>query len=395
MNGVRNLTSPKYNRCVFAHDHVFIQRDGGFASRSGLPQSVLERYADAFGEVDVICRAKRDDQSQVPLINDPRIKFYPVKNLRSISGLLHFGRVQREIDAIVAGADCVIARLPSSLGLIAAASARRQQKPYAVEVVGNALEANLYHGAKIGPLIAPVEHYLCKMGVKRAPMAIYITEEYLQKVYPTNGKKFICPNVSIDAIISQHDLTVSLNEDRGSLRLGLVGSLDVSYKGHDTAISALAILKAKHPGISIQLDFVGGGNPARWRRLADASGLAAEVSFVGVIPPGAGMRAWYDTMHIMLQPSQVEAQGRSIIEAMSRGRPVIGSRVGGIPELLSPDCLVNVRDADGIADIVSKLILNREYHERISRRNRETAGNFTKAGVEQRRNAAFEFLRSI
>lgn len=386
--------SPPVLRCVFAHDHPFIVCGDHYASRAGFPESILQRYANAFGHLDVICRSQIVDSTTLPPIMDPRIHFHPVANVRSLGGLRLIGRVRAEIAAIVAKADCVVVRLPSTIGLLCAVEAARQGKPFVVEVVGNAFEANLHHGAVIGPAIALIEHTLCKMVVRRAPAAVYITQRYLQSLYPTNGRVFVCPNVQIDEVATQAAAARPSRLETDRWTLGLVGSLDVNYKGHGVAISALAQMKARMPHAELRLEFVGGGDPARWRRAARAAGVANDVKFLGTLPPGAAMKAWHDTIDIVLQPSQVEAQGRSIIEAMSRGRPVLASTAGGIPELLSNDCLIDPRDAVGLADLATALIQNSECYEATARRNLEVSKDFLKPVVERQRAEVFEYLRS-
>lgn len=386
--------SARNARCVFAHDHVFIENGGTFASRSGLPQPVLERYADAFGEVDVICRSRSDPQSTVPPISDSRIRFHPMSNLRSASGLRRLKQVRSEIAEIVTEADCVVARLPSAIGMLAAVAARRHGKPFAIEVAGNAMEANLFHGSRIGPLVAPIEHMMCRAIVKMAPITIYITTDYLQRIYPTAGRAFICPNVYIEEVISSTGALRRPKAVTDQWTLGLVGSLDVSYKGHEVAIAALSKLKEKLPHVDLRLQFAGGGSTEKWQRMAAAAGVGDRVEFLGTIPPGAAMREWYDTVDIMIHPSQVEAQGRSIIEAMSRGRPVVASRVGGIPELIAGEYLVDARDADGLAEIAAKLIIAPDRYMAAAARNLEKAKTFLKPTVERQRTKAFDCLWS-
>lgn len=310
-------------------------------------------------------------------------------------GLREIGQVASAISKIVKRADCVIARLPSVIGLLSAAASVRHGKPLAVEVVGNAWEANIYHGARIGPIIAPIEHLICKAFVKRAKISIYITTDYLQRVYPTKGHVFVCPNVQIDEIVPADRVKGRLVKSASSKWIfGLVGSLDVSYKGHETAITALAKLKQSLPQADLRLQFAGGGDPARWERLAIAAGVSENVDFLGTISPGEPMRRWYDSVDIVMQPSQVEAQGRAIIEAMSRGKPVVATRTGGIPELISEDCLVRVADANELAERTSALVRNSAHYEAIALRNLTASRAFLKPAIERQRKKAFDCLRT-
>lgn len=69
---------------------------------------------------------------------------------------------------------------------------------------------------------------------------------------------------------------------------------------------------------------------------------------------------------IYVQPSLLEGLGLSLQEAMAAGRPCIGSRVGGIPELITQDVtgrLVNPGDIEGLASNLNQMIRNREERE--------------------------------
>jgi len=57
---------------------------------------------------------------------------------------------------------------------------------------------------------------------------------------------------------------------------------------------------------------------------------------------------------VVCQPSLVEPQGQALLEALARGRPVVGSRVGGAGEFVTMDCGVLVDPLD-VAEITQGL----------------------------------------
>ena len=69
-----------------------------------------------------------------------------------------------------------------------------------------------------------------------------------------------------------------------------------------------------------------------WEAEADGRGVSDRVRFVGTLA-GDDLVAAYQRATIVVLPSTTEAEsfGMVLIEAMSCGRPVIGSRVGGVP----------------------------------------------------------------
>lgn len=382
-------------KAIFAHDHRFAQQHSKFFDRGGLPESVLKRYVDAFGSIDVICRSDIIESTNLPSIDNPLIRFHPQPNLRSASALANFGRVNAAIGKLVTESDVVIARLPSLLGWMTSCAARRAGKPYLVEVVGNALEAGRLHGTRLGQIAGPIEHWLTAREVRRAPTVIYITAQYLQRIYPTAGRSFVCPNVSIEPI-PQTGLAArnARHLENPAKRIGLIGSLDVNYKGHAAAITTLALLRDCYGLTDVTLEFAGRGDGTRWIALAKKLDVSDNVKFLGTISPGDDMMAWLDELALLLQPSMTEAQGRSIIEGMSRGCPVVASNVGGIPELLEAEWLTAPNDVSGLAKRCATLLQSPATYRRTSLRNWQTAHSFRHEEIEHIRRTAFSSLRS-
>lgn len=380
-------------KAVFAHDHAFVFDKGFYHSKAGFPQTVLNRYVAAFGELNVICRQRVAPANGLGRIHSDLISFFPQRNLRSRHGLFEYGKVRLGVANVLRQADFLIARLPSTLGLVAILEARRLEVPYAIEVVGNAYESNMLHGSLIGRVVAPIEHYLTAREVQRANHVIYITERYLQSIYPTNGIEFVCPNVHIEAAgdqVLEHRLS---RETANTCTLGLIGSLDVDYKGHATALQVIKRL-ASDGDLQVELQLVGSGSPDRWKALAETYGVASKVRFIGSLPPGERVMAWLDQVDILLQPSRTEGQGRAIIEAMSRGIPVLASNVGGIPELLDQDSMADASDVDSFANRVQLLMRSPSMYKDICKKNWFKARQFESTHVETKRSMIFHKIKA-
>ena len=74
-------------------------------------------------------------------------------------------------------------------------------------------------------------------------------------------------------------------------------------------------------------------------------------------------------LDIVVVPSLAEAQSRIIPEAFAMRKAVIGSRVGGIPELIEDEVsglLVPPKDGAALANAMRRLIDNRELRERLA-----------------------------
>ena len=88
-----------------------------------------------------------------------------------------------------------------------------------------------------------------------------------------------------------------------------------------------------------QLHLVGHAENADYaaslRQLAQTLGISDRVHFHGAVPQ-AELAGFFAAARVMVLPSISEGLGRVVVEAMLLGTPVIGSRVGGIPDMIEP-----------------------------------------------------------
>lgn len=107
-------------------------------------------------------------------------------------------------------------------------------------------------------------------------------------------------------------------------------------KGHADALQLLQALR--ETGGDARLWLLGARDPARERYVAELEADAAQrglAEFVAISPPTAAIADAYAASDLVLQLSRKpEAFGRTVIEALSVGRPVLGWAHGGVGELL-------------------------------------------------------------
>ena len=115
-------------------------------------------------------------------------------------------------------------------------------------------------------------------------------------------------------------------------RLIAVGRL-VPQKGFDLLLPALA--KARAAGFDLSLALAGDGpDRSALEAQAAALGLADRVTFAGWMP---GLDALLDESDLLVMPSRWESQGRTMLEALARGVPVLAAATGTAPELLADE----------------------------------------------------------
>jgi glycosyltransferase involved in cell wall biosynthesis len=132
-----------------------------------------------------------------------------------------------------------------------------------------------------------------------------------------------------------------------------VGRL-LPIKGFDLLVDALPALAARVPAAHVLL--IGDGE-ARAALEARAAGLgvAARLTIAGAVSDVTGLLAGAD---VLAAPSRNEGMGRVLVEAMALGLPVVGSTVGGIPDVIvDGECgrLVPADDAAALADALADL----------------------------------------
>ena len=167
-------------------------------------------------------------------------------------------------------------------------------------------------------------------------------------------------------------------------KLGLIGSLSIKYKGHNTAIKAINLLKDKY---NLELHFLGKGDPEYWKKLASEYGIENLIKFDGVRPSGKPVYEWMDEMDVFLIPSLQEGLPRALVEAMSRGCPAIGVKTGGIPELLDKKFVAKKKDYKQVAELIDILLTDTDKMKQQAIRNFRKAGEFQmKILYEKRKN---------
>jgi glycosyltransferase involved in cell wall biosynthesis len=104
-----------------------------------------------------------------------------------------------------------------------------------------------------------------------------------------------------------------------------------AQKGIDDLLTAIALLA--DDGYCVPVRFAGGGDIARWERLARDYGIDDRVQFVGWLEGDAKL-AFYRDARVFCMPSHYESFGIATLEAMFSGVPVVGTRVGGFLDLV-------------------------------------------------------------
>ncbi len=373
-------------KVLFVHSHTFQYDDEGVVYSDGkLPYEVWRRYLNHFDELVVVGRGRKIKDNKIlkeaNVSSGHRVKHIFLPSLTDIKRRIrNKAIVVNRMEEIISEVDAVIARMPSEYSEIAIRIAARNKKMYGVELVGDVFNSLWNHGHIFGKLLAPISMLKNKKIVKQAPFVLYVTQKQLQEIYPnTTGRQVGCSNVEIpsvdEAVLLQRLERINATTAGKKIRIGLIGSYASKYKGIDTAIRALDIIRQS--GHNAELRVLGNGDPARYIKLAKELYLEDKVFFDGSLPGGGPVLRWLDEIDLYIQPSKTEGLPRSLVEAMSRGCPSVASSVGGIPELLPPEHLHPAGDYRQLAGKLLHLLKDQTSMAEAARRNFAHASQYS------------------
>ena len=333
-------------------DKVAKDTKGQLYTGTSFSQEIFDRYLEHFDHIILLMRRAHVDPSdketlqRMNLLTDNRIKivFLP-DTMDSVKGFLNPGsrkKIRNILGKYVGAGHAVILRTHSYYSYVAARICVREKIPYLAEAVGCPWDSLSHHSLK-GRLLAPSAFMQMRYCMQHASYALYVTNRFLQKRYPTSGISAAVSDVEL-LPLDQEILKKRLEKiesfkkkpDR-KLRIGTSGSVQVAYKGQRFVFLALARLKEK--GIChYEYHLAGDGNSDALRNLAKKLGIDDIVFFEGMMPHSQ-IYGWLDQLDLYIQPSEQEGLSRALVEAMSRALPCFASDAGGNPELLEASCI--------------------------------------------------------
>lgn len=183
---------------------------------------------------------------------------------------------------------------------------------------------------------------------------------------------------------------------QGVFRVGTASNLQAA-KGIDILLRAWAVLKNR--GERIEL-FIAGGVPeviAYWQKMAMELGIGEQVHFLGILGEESRMHDFYNNIKVLIVPSLTEAFSLQVVEALSRGIPVVASDIPALREVLGEaGVLFSVGDTNGIADCIERLYKTPALAEDIGRRGFERwQANYSSGLIISKYNSLYRDVLSV
>lgn len=222
-------------------------------------------------------------------------------------------------------------------------------------------------GIDINEKINPIIRWMLNLrSVKQVFVQSDIIKEYLIKESIKVSKIVVIPNVIEKPILKNGKMNIE-GFDRENFNILMVATI-IRNKGYLEAIKSMAILKKK--GIKFKFYLAGKDKDSLFLkelyRLIEEFELNSKIIFLGYIDT---IPELISMMDVVILPSYSEGMPRSIMEAMIIGKPVVATKVGGIPEFVhhkSTGYLIEVKNEIELAEGLEYYFYNPKARKRIS-----------------------------
>lgn len=383
-------------------DHHFIRTpDGKVWVKNIHDQKFWERYTNVFEQVYVICRlqesSSNDSIEGYLLSSTNNVHFCGVpdfvgpkdmlKKKMSITKAIKLHLKEIGEDA------AVVLRLPSTIGFMLYKFVKN--RPYCVEVVANPMTAYTKKGSFMHSFISKKYTHDLKKICMRAQGVSYVTKYELQKYFHTKGFTEHYSSIDLNKNFFYERQKDSVLSKQNPKKIIIVSRIDSEKKGHETLLLALSDLKKK--AVPFECEIVGDGKMrVHYQQFAKECGLNdQDVSFIGEVAEKERIRALLMAADLFVYPTHSEGLPRVLIEAMSCSLPIISSPVGGIPELIDEEYLIDYNSVEKYGDMIQTLLDNNSLLYKLGNENYHRAKNYEEQVLNSRREAFYKNVFDI
>lgn len=301
---------------------------------------------------------------------DKRFRLVGPARPRVLDGALHYlllpVRIARELRDFRPDA-ALVQGVHETAAFLLARRLTRSPVKIVIDIQGDWREATRLYGSPLRRLLNPISDVLGPFAVRHADAVRTISVETTALVRRHGREPLVtfAPYVDVEAFHAQPP--GPLPESPTAI---YVGGLE-RIKGFDTLVEAWRIVASRLP--EPHLTVVGDGSLASLAAaLVERS--QGRVEWQRLLPAEEVARA-IDASWLLVLPSRSEGLGRVLLEAACRGRALVGTNRGGIPDVIRPGengLLVDADDAPALADALVRLLSDRGEAERLGSAARRT-----------------------
>jgi glycosyltransferase involved in cell wall biosynthesis len=229
--------------------------------------------------------------------------------------------------------------------------------------------------------------------LRRSPLARFVLKRCVDRnIVPSTFLRDVLDSFGIAAQVVPNtvDLSRFVFRPRDPLRPRLLSTRNFEplYNVACT-LRAFARIQQRYPEASLTL--VGAGSEEHALRLLAADLRLQHVVFAGRVP-AAEVHRYYADADLYVQSSAIDNMPLSVLEAFASGLPVVATRVGGVPAMLTDGvhgALVEDDDDAGLATAVIRLIEQPAYARQLAATARATCAAYQWSVVRDQWLAAY------
>jgi glycosyltransferase involved in cell wall biosynthesis len=294
---------------------------------------------------------------------DELVRLAPTRSPKLFDGLLFYASLPTLIAREIRGFHpevIVVQGVHEAVAALIARTLTRSPAKVILDLQGNWRAATRLYGSPARRLLNPLSDGLGRIAVRHAD-AVRTIGPYTTTLVRELGVE---PRASFPTYVDRTSFVahapLSLPPRPQALFVGVLER----YKGIDTLLDAWPIVAREIP--EARLRIVGTGSRAR----SVAAAIRDPSLHVRWTPElsGAEIAEALDESTLLVLPSRMEGMGRVVIEAFARARPVVGTRSGGIVDLVDDGrtgLLVEPGDRVELADALIRLLDDRDLAERL------------------------------
>jgi glycosyltransferase involved in cell wall biosynthesis len=324
--------------------------DPGLARRFAALGAVLE-----YRQLAAAARASEGSEPRFSLVRP-----FPIRRLDGLVWhvLLPF-RIARELRSLDPDIVLVHGAQETTLALVGRALAR-SRAAVVLDVHGDWRAPTRLYGSPARRLLDPLSGSLVRAALRRAD-AVRTVSAYTSGLVRAEGVE---PAAEFPAYMDLEPFTARPIVPMPTMPRALFVGVLERNKAVDVLEEAWRVVARQVPDAVLQV--VGQGTLApRVSLLADER--PAGIQWTPVLTAMEVSDA-LDASTVLVLPSRTEGLGRVLVEAACRGRAVVASRVGGIPDVVADGetgILVPPGDAQALADALVRVLTDRAFAERL------------------------------
>lgn len=215
-------------------------------------------------------------------------------------------------------------------------------------------------------VIGIYEDVFLPMLFQRADAVVAISQEFVKRKFPQFANKVFFIPTGVDLKRFQKTALPTQTET-----VTYVGRIEhnSSWKGIEQLLQAMVLVIQHRPQATLEL--VGGGDALEYyRNRARELGISSSVVFSGA-QLGQNLVDAYQRASVVVLPSTSDSEAFSIalIEAMASRRPIIGTNIGGTPQVIEDGkngLLVPPKDPEALAKAIEKILSDKDLAKSLA-----------------------------